>query len=218
MSELLPQSVSIVRPIHQHAVLGDESLRLSANLYHAGTTIDRLVIISHGFNEDKTLQGTTPVYAAELVAAGISVLAYDFAGFGRSDPEIASLATGVADLKTVINYVKKELFCHSIGLFGHSFGSAVSLVCYSEDISAIATIGGVTGAMPFPMEKIFLPEQFMEFKKNGYAKEYRTYGTRPEILVNKNVLDQMQHLDQKSYFHVFIVRFYLFMVTQKLKK
>ncbi len=198
MNPIAAEILSIIRPKYQHFPWLVETTQLSAHLYRASPHVDRLVIISHGFNEDQTLQGMAIDYITALLNAGLSVLTYDFAGFGKSDAELVSLASGVADLKAIIDHAQKQLTCSAIGLFGHSFGGAASLACYSNAIAAIVTIGGVTGAMPFPMDRIFLPDQWTEFKEKGYANEYRTYGTRPNILVSPHILQQMTELNQKT--------------------
>lgn len=95
-----------------------------------------LVIFSHGLMMHCEINPVREM-AAYMVSQGFPTLRVDFRGNGKSDGTITEMTpeTEISDLKTVVEYVRRNMPGRKIVLFGHSLGGVVSSLTaayYSE--------------------------------------------------------------------------------------
>jgi alpha/beta superfamily hydrolase len=71
---------------------------------------------------------------AHLLSLGVSVVAFDFAGSGKSDGEFVSLGYyEQEDLQTVVHYLRSSGEVSAIALWGRSMGAATAIMYGSRD-------------------------------------------------------------------------------------
>lgn len=104
---------------------GEKEIKAYINIFPAAS---HMVVVCHGFRGSKENGGRIFDFADSLQEAGFAVLAFDFTGSGESPGDFAkvTLTRQAEDLKTVINYVKKNLSLPII-LLGRSFGGTTVL-------------------------------------------------------------------------------------------
>lgn len=84
-----------------------------------------LVILFHGYTEDKTVQIPE---AKRLLAMGISVMLVDFRGSGESSENYTTIGYREAeDVVAAMQYARQNLPHEKIILYGHSMGAAAIL-------------------------------------------------------------------------------------------
>jgi alpha-beta hydrolase superfamily lysophospholipase len=110
----------------------------------------------------------TLALAELLIARGLGVVRFDFAGRGRSDGDLWSLTYSrqVEDLQAIVDTLVRE-GVGPLGVYGSSMGGAVALLCASreESICAIATLAAV-GRTDLLVERH--PDAATAWKKRGY--------------------------------------------------
>lgn len=97
-----------------------------------------VIVACHGFNA----HGGHFAWAAEqFLAAGLSVVAFDFRGRGRSAGErfhVENIAEYVSDLTSTIVLVRSRYPGLPLFLLGHSAGGVVAATCLLKDQAGIA--------------------------------------------------------------------------------
>lgn len=85
-----------------------------------------LVIICHGFGGNGGAKLLTDI-SADLAAAGIASLRFDFNGHGRSEGQFQDMTVPneIEDLKNVIAWAQAQPWVRNISLVGHSQGGVV---------------------------------------------------------------------------------------------
>lgn len=101
------------------------------------------VIYLHG-NSSSRLEAVEAV--TYLLPSNISLFCFDFAGCGLSEGDYISLGWFERDdLHMIVDYLRKERRCNTIGLWGRSMGAVTSLLHGDRDPS----IGGMVLDSPF---------------------------------------------------------------------
>jgi pimeloyl-ACP methyl ester carboxylesterase len=76
-----------------------------------------------------------------LLPANITLFCFDFPGCGRSEGEFISLGWHERDdVNIIINYLRKERFVSTVGLWGRSMGAVTALLHGDRDPSIAALI------------------------------------------------------------------------------
>ena len=106
-------------------------------IYYGGVTRIRkcrrhpVVIYLHGNSSSRT---EVIPNLAHLLSLGVSVVAFDFAGCGKSDGEFVSLGYyEQEDLQTVVHYLRSSGEVSAIALWGRSMGAATAIMYGSRD-------------------------------------------------------------------------------------
>lgn len=140
-------------------------LSLVGNLYISGS--NSIVIMAHGFTNNKSSQGRFDRIAEALKKLGFDVFAFDFSGCGESDPDVLSAANEVDDLNSAIEFMKSRGY-ESIALFGNSLGSLICLRCFNPEIKTMVLMGALTHSMKYNWNEEFTQEQMMELDRESF--------------------------------------------------
>ena len=168
-------------------------LQLVGDFYKADS--NNIIIMAHGFINDRSSQGRFDRLADRLQEENYNVLKFDFSGCGESDPDIIKLDKEIDDLLSAIDFVKEKGF-DKIGLFGNSLGGLVCLKAYSEDIETMVLTGPVTDSMVYSWEKFYSNKKMQELEEKGYLTlESEEIGTRK---ISKEILDAFSEIEQKE--------------------
>jgi pimeloyl-ACP methyl ester carboxylesterase len=104
------------------------------------------VVLHHGFIADSELDWVSSGVVADLLAAGLTVVAQDARGHGRSgkpyDPERYGEARMARDLSILIDVLGVPM----VDLVGYSMGAVVSLIAASHDRRVRRLVVGGLGA------------------------------------------------------------------------
>ncbi len=84
--------------------INSKGLTLVGNLYR--TDSDSVVIMAHGFTNNKSSQGRFDLIASALNKININAFTFDFSGCGESDSEVITVENEVDDLKSAIDFMK----------------------------------------------------------------------------------------------------------------
>lgn len=158
----------------------NRGLTLVGDLYQADS--DYIVIMAHGFVNNRSSQGRFEQVAERLNEASYNVLKFDFSGCGESDDDIIELDKEVEDLLSAVEFVKEKGF-KNIALFGNSLGGLVCLKAYSSDISTMVLTGPITDSMNY-----------------DWGKFYLTMGSEEEEIrkISQDMLDAFSEIDQEE--------------------
>lgn len=170
-------------------------LTLIGNFFPAST--DAIVIMCHGFTSDKSSRGRFDRFALRFQKSGFNVLAFDFSGCGESDDDSLTMAKQADDLQSVLTVVKQRGF-QKIALYGHSLGSRICLMCYSEDIQTMVLTGASTGGTVYHWDDHFTAEQIKELAESGKITEQLAKGPRKTIIIDQQMLLDFEQCDQKK--------------------
>lgn len=168
-------------------------LSLVGSLY--STDSKAIVIMAHGFTNNKSSQGRFGRLAESLKDLGYNVLAFDFSGCGESDPDIITASKEVDDLKSAIEFVKSKGY-RKIALFGNSLGSLICLKSFRTEIVTMVLTGALTDSMKYNWDEFFSKEQLEELEQEGYlTMEDEKLGTRR---VGSQMLLDFEEINQKE--------------------
>ena len=117
--------------------LAHQNSESTAHIYYQGSTKTRkrrrdpVVIYLHGNSSGRT---EVIPQLAHLLSLGVSVVAFDFAGSGKSEGEFVSLGYYEReDLHTVIKHLRASGDVSTIALWGRSMGAATAIMYASRD-------------------------------------------------------------------------------------
>ncbi len=168
-------------------------LTLAGNLYRADSK--KLVILAHGFTNNKSSQGRFDRIAEALDEQNYNVLAFDFSGCGESDPDIMTAAKEVDDLNAAIKY-GKSLGFKQIALFGNSLGTLICLRCFNKDIHTMVLMGALTHSMNYDWNAEFTKDQMDDLSSTGLITlRSEELGTRQ---LGQEMLDDFADIDQEK--------------------
>ncbi len=106
------------------------------------------VLFAHCFTCSKDLRAVRRI-AADLGAAGLAVLRFDFTGLGTSEGEFAStnFTSNIGDLLSAADYLRRHFEAPSV-LIGHSLGGTAVLAVAKDvpEVRAVVTIGAPADA------------------------------------------------------------------------
>lgn len=140
-------------------------LSLVGNLYTSDS--NSIVIMAHGFTNNKSSQGRFDKIAEALKKQHFNVFAFDFSGCGESAPDILNAANEVDDLNSAIEFMKSKGY-QSIALFGNSLGSLICLRCFRPEIETMVLMGALTHSMKYDWNEEFTQEQIIELDRKGF--------------------------------------------------
>lgn len=170
-----------------------KDLSLVGNLYT--TESSSIIIMAHGFTNNKSSQGRFDKLARSFNELGYNVLAFDFSGCGESDLDIITADKEVDDLNSAIEYVKSKGY-KKIALLGNSLGTLICLRCNRPEIVTMVLIGALTDSMKYNWNEILSKDQMSELNDKGY------YTIKDNNLVTRRVGKQMlldfEQIDQKE--------------------
>jgi len=119
----------------------------------AGDTMFPVVVMAHGFTDDKTGDNRLFVkFARKAVEDGIAVLRFDFAGSGNSEGDFSqvTIRTEIEDLSSAVDFVSalEEVDEARINLVGYSLGGAVSIIFAAHDPRVKSFVGWAPVSFP----------------------------------------------------------------------
>lgn len=125
---------------------------------------DHVVIYMHGNSSART--EVVPQCLALLLSLGVSVVAFDFAGSGKSDGQYVSLGFYEReDLSCVIDHLRSEMAVSNVALWGRSMGAATALMYGDRD----PLIAGMILDSPFSDLTQLFNEMLENARKQGMA-------------------------------------------------
>lgn len=116
-----------------------ENTLLRGWLIPVGDTKDRIVIMAHGYSQNRSNEKPMMPTAKALHDQGIAVLMFDFRNAGESEGTLTSVGQfEYYDLLGAIEFAKSQGY-RQIGLYGLSMGAATSLnaAADSPDVQAV---------------------------------------------------------------------------------
>jgi pimeloyl-ACP methyl ester carboxylesterase len=157
---------------------------------------DKIIIMAHGFLNDKSSNGRFDRLSASLNSIGYDTLAFDFSGCGESDTDPITSENQVDDLNCAMRYVLSQGY-KKIGLFGNSFGTLACLRCYNLEIMTMILTGALTDSMKYNWNEFFTTEQLNELDGKGFFY-YRTSSDRKDNKIVKQTLFDFEQINQKE--------------------
>lgn len=159
--------------------------------------IRHLAIFAHCFTCTSYL-GIARHISTTLVAKGIAVVRFDFAGLGRSegDFEETNFTHNIKDIHHVYEYLAENYKKPEI-LIGHSLGGAAVLAASADlpEVNAIVTIGAPSS--PAHVKHMF-EDQMEQIQTEGSAEVH--VGGRP-FRIKKQFLDDINNRDISHIIH-----------------
>lgn len=145
--------------------INSKGIKIVGNYYTIQS--DKIVILAHGFTNDKSSNGRFDCLSEKLNKAGYDALAIDFTGSGESDPGALTLENQLDDLKYAIDIVSSKKYV-KIALFGNSFGSLSCLKSYDHRIDTMVLSGALTDRMFYQWDDFFSPDEMNDLDMKGY--------------------------------------------------
>lgn len=169
-------------------------LKLAYNLSRVSAR--DIVILIHGFGSDKSSDGRFDYIARLLGSAGISSLAFDFAGYGDSDDEVVTLENQVDDLANVTEFVRSLGFS-SVALWGNSLGSRVALTVPDRAIRTMVLSAACAGPIHYDWPAYLSAEQVAEMQTAGRVtiptQSHQT--ARKKVIISRSLIDAFATMD-----------------------
>jgi pimeloyl-ACP methyl ester carboxylesterase len=164
-------------------------LRLAGLLHRADP--DRIVVMAHGFCNDKSSQGRFDRIADALQREGLSVLHFDFAGCGESDDDTIAIGKEIEDLQAALGFARAAGY-RRLALFGNSLGGTVCLRCGAPDVATMVVTGAGTGRLAvdpeFDWDAYYSREQMCEVREKGYLSDRVDGRWRAEVRIDRQML------------------------------
>lgn len=171
----------------------ERGLSLVGHLYAADP--ERIVVLAHGFLNDKSSQGRFDRVAGALARAGVSALAFDFSGSGESDPAVLSAEGQEGDLRAAIRWAREGGY-RKIGLFGNSLGTYICLRCADEGIETMVLMGALTHSMDYDWDAFFPREKMEALARDGVMTLEMEDGSLRRL--GRQMLRDFQEIDQRT--------------------
>jgi pimeloyl-ACP methyl ester carboxylesterase len=169
-----------LRKVH---FLNSRKLKIIGNYYTVDS--DKIVILAHGFTNDKSSNGRFDLLSKALNESDYDALAIDFSGSGESDDAALTLENQVDDLKQAVDFVVSKGYS-KIAFFGNSFGSVSCLMNYEDRINTMVLTGALTDKMHYKWHEYFTKEQMKSLEENGY---FFTDDQRPNKITCQTLKD-----------------------------
>lgn len=126
----------------------------------------RLIVMTPGWQNNKSSRGRFDYLGATLAQAGFSTLAIDPTGCGESDDGPITMASAQDDVRSAILWGQGKGY-KEFGLYGNSWGSQVSIRAVDNNVSAIAVSGALTGPMNYNWADYYPADQLAELAATG---------------------------------------------------
>ncbi len=143
---------------------------------------EQALIIANGWTMSKDSRFIKEM--AELFAKTFDVISFDFRGHGKSSGIYTFTSKESEDLKSIVNYAKKNY--KKIYLVAFSLGAAIAIIhsAHTESINRIITVSA-----PHSFTKIKNFMWIKDFLKNPFKKyELRRWITvRPSLIIRKKI-------------------------------
>lgn len=166
-------------------------LKIVANLCSGGS--NKLIIIAHGFMNDKSSNGRFENLSKVLHKFNYDTLAIDFSGCGESDDDVITSNNQVDDLNSAIDFALSKGY-ERIGLFGNSFGTLACLKSYRKEIRTIVLVGAITEGMQYNWDEYFSKEQMNDLNKDGFFYS----DTNRKHKITKQTLIDFENINQED--------------------
>ena len=166
-------------------------LNIVASLYSIDS--NKLIILAHGFMNDKSSNGRFENLSKSLNKIGYDTLAIDFSGCGESDNDSITLKNQVDDLYSAIDFSLKEGY-EKIGLFGNSFGTLSCLKNYTKQIVAMVLVGPIMEGMEYDWSEHFSKEQMHNLNTKGFFHSH----TNRNHKITKQTLVDFENINQND--------------------
>lgn len=163
--------------------INSRKLKILGNYYTVDS--DKVVILAHGFTNDKSSNGRFDMLSEALNESGYDALAIDFSGSGESDDAPLTIENQIDDLKQAVKFVARKGYS-KIALFGNSLGSVACLMNYEDQIHTMVLTGALTDKMHYEWHIYFTKEQMDALKQNGY---FFTDDKRGHRITNQTLKD-----------------------------
>lgn len=181
--------------IKKEVFKNNRNKNLVGDLYLANS--DTIIIISHGFAENRSKFKLLSDIAMDLYENNLSIFTFDFCGCGESDDENLTITNKIDDLKSVIDFIKLKKFSKII-LLGYSLGGFISLKNYSKDIFSMILLAPVTNKIKYSLDKKFSEKHLKELNSYGRITLKLKNDTRKEIIIDKQMIEERNKINQKE--------------------
>jgi len=126
--------------------------------YLPAATNERVVVMAHGYRQNRMGDKPALPTAQKLVEAGFGVLMFDFRASGQSDGDMVTVGLlEQEDLQAAIRYVQgKGYASQGLGLQGFSMGAATSLLAAAgnQDVQAVVADSPFSDLEPYLHENM----------------------------------------------------------------
>jgi len=158
---------------------------------------DTVVIMSHGFAENRVKFSLFSDIARDLHKNNLNVFTFDFCGCGESDDENLTIGNKIDDLQSAISLMKSKKFTKII-LLGYSLGGLISLRSYSKDILSMVLMAPVTNKIEYSLNKRFSEKHLEELRTKGKITLKVKDDVRKEIVLDKQLIEERNNIIQEE--------------------
>ena len=169
------------------------NLNLAGNLFDIGS--NKIVILAHGFTNNKSSNGRYDRLAEALTACGYDALAFDFSGCGESDDDVITASNQVDDLNSAIEYALSKGY-KKISLFGNSFSTLSCLRCFRKEINSMVLTGALTDSMNYNWKDYYSEEELKKLEIDGFF--FVNFSSGRVFKISKQTLLDFEQINQKE--------------------
>jgi len=171
--------------------MNSSRLRIVGN--HFTVNSNTIVIMAHGFTNNKSSNKGFDQLSVALNEVGYDALAIDFSGSGEIDDDALTSENQVDDLNSAIEFVLSKGYL-KIALFGNSFGTLACIRSFRKEIETMILVGPLMDSMHYDWDKYFSNEQMNDLKQKGYF--YTNMDSRHKI--TKQTLMDFEEVSQRD--------------------
>lgn len=168
-------------------------LSLAGTLYSVDS--DTIIIMAHGFTNNRSSNGRFDRLAESLNKVGYDVFTFDFSGCGESDADAITSINQVDDLYSAIQFAFSNGY-EKIGLFGNSFGTLACLKCYRKEVITMVLVGALTDSMQYDWNEYFTKQQLNDLENKGFFYLGSRFDRRHKIV--RQTLNDFEEINQKK--------------------
>jgi pimeloyl-ACP methyl ester carboxylesterase len=161
-------------------------LRLAMTLSHpAGAK--SVVILVHGFGDDKRSKGRFPRLAEALAAHDLAALAFDCAGCGASDDAVLDWDDLAGDVGAALAFARARFA--RVALLGHSAGARLCLMACDDAVRTLVLTGAALDGVEYDWSRVFSPAQLDELARTQKVTIERRDELRQQVIIAQAMLD-----------------------------
>jgi len=162
-------------------------------LNYVNENSDTLVILAHGFTNDKSSNGRFDRLVTFLKKQSIDSIAFDFSGSGESDNAPLTLEIQTKDLSSIIQFAQSKQY-RKIILFGNSFGTLACMRNAESSISSMILLGAVTDSMNYNWNEIYTSDELDSLNEKGcfFMNDERKHQ------ITKQTLKDFENINQEE--------------------
>lgn len=170
-------------------IRNSKGLVIVGNLFSVRS--NRIVIMAHGFTNDKSSDGRYDRLAVALNDRGYDALAIDFSGCGESENADLTVQNQIDDLNSTLNHVIENNY-KKIILFGNSLGALICLNCYRNEVETMILTGALTDSIHYDWFEYYPESKMKELENQGYF-----YSDTPrKHRITQQTLKDFEEIDQ----------------------